>query len=286
MDTASTNSDYAVYRQLVTQLLEGEEVLPSLPNLTFEIRSAISAPRTTIPQLEQLISRDPALSALLVKQASSALYRQARAPQNLRDVISLIGMKQLGVITMSHSVKSLFTLYSPGYKRLFVQVWEQMVMKAATCSALARKTARIAPEHALLACLLSEVGNLVVLSAFRSQSKAPEPEDYYRLCKQYSQSLGVMLLRRWSVEQEYIEIIRHAGDWTYSQSPHLETVDLVNLTLHQASSGSKQSDLPPITEISAYQKLLAPQNQLDVLGRLRLIVDNQQEIQEIARTLR
>lgn len=281
------SSDYAVYRQLVTQLMQGEEVLPSLPSLTFEIRTAINSPKTTIPQLEQLISRDPALSALLVKQASSALYRQARAPQSLRDVISLIGMKQLGVITMSHSVKSLFTLYSPSYKRLFLEVWERMVLKAATCSVLAKRVGRIAPEHALLACLLSEVGSLVVLSAFRTEVNPPKAEDYFRLCQQYSQSLGVMLLKRWDVEEEYIEVIRQTGQWDYRHSPWLETIDLVNLTLHQSlTERDKKANIPPITEIAAYQKLLPPHNQLDVLGRLRVITDSQAEITEIARTLR
>ena len=281
------SSDYAVYKKLVTQLLQDEEVLPSLPSLTFEIRSAINAPNTTLPKLEQLISRDPALSALLVKQASSALYRQARAPQNLRDVISLLGMKQLGVVTMSHSLKSLFTLYSPAYKRLFVEMWERMVEKAATCSVLARKLGRIAPEHALLACLLSEVGSLVILSAFRSEVEPPKPEDYFRLCRQYSQSLGVMLLKRWQVEEEYIDVIRHAGQWDYCSSPWLETVDLVNLTLHQAiSARDKKADIPAIEALAAYQKLTPPFDQLNVLGRLRLISESQKDIAEVARTLR
>ena len=281
------SSDYAVYRQLVTQLLNGEVVLPSLPSLTFEIRSAINSPKTSISQLVQLISLDPALSALLVKQASSALYRQARAPQNLRDVISLIGMKQLGVVTMAHSVKSLFTLYSPAYKKLFLEVWERMVLKAATCSVLAKRVGRIAPEHALLACLLSEVGSLVILSAFRTDVTPPSSDEYFRLCRQYSQSLGVMLLKRWEVEEEYIEVVRQTGAWDYCNSQWLETVDLVNLTLHQAITGrDKNAQLPPITEIAAYQKLQPPFNQLDVLGRLRVIADSQFEITEIASTLR
>ena len=59
-------SDYAIYRQVVTQLMSGEEQLPSLPTITLDIRRALSDPEVTLVQLSRLISRDPALSAILM----------------------------------------------------------------------------------------------------------------------------------------------------------------------------------------------------------------------------
>lgn len=38
-----TQSDYSIYRQVVSQLMEGQEQLPSLPSITLEIRSALPA---------------------------------------------------------------------------------------------------------------------------------------------------------------------------------------------------------------------------------------------------
>ena len=66
-------SDYAIYRQVVTQLMSGEEQLPSLPAITLEIRRALSDPEVTLAQLNRLISRDPALSAILMKYGAPAL---------------------------------------------------------------------------------------------------------------------------------------------------------------------------------------------------------------------
>ncbi|PTT72821.1 hydrolase, partial [Pseudomonas sp. HMWF010] len=88
----SDASDYSIYRRAVSQLMLGEEQLPSLPTITLDIRRALSNPKLTINQLAALIGRDPALSALLMKHASSALFRQAIAPKNLRDVITLLGL--------------------------------------------------------------------------------------------------------------------------------------------------------------------------------------------------
>lgn len=280
-------SSYSIYRDLVTQLMQGEESLPSLPNLTLQIRSALHSSTTTTAQLERLIGRDPALSALLVKHSSSPLYRQSRQAQGLRDVIQVLGMKQVGNITMAHSLKSLFTLYSPAYKRLFLEVWERLVIKASTCSVMARQIGKVAPEHALLASLLSEVGSLVLLSAFRDDTQPPSADEYYLLCREFSKSLGVILLKKWAVEDEYIQIIRQAGDWFSVHEPRLQPVDLVNLALYHAIiERDPNAGLPPLPTLAAYQKLPAPFNQLDDLGFLQLITENEDAIQTVASALR
>lgn len=35
-------SDYSIYRRVVSQLMQGQEQLPSLPTLTLDIRRALS----------------------------------------------------------------------------------------------------------------------------------------------------------------------------------------------------------------------------------------------------
>lgn len=280
------SSDYAIYRDLVSQLQRGEERLPSLPSLTFQIRSALQTPNITLQQLERLISRDPGLSALLVKHVSSAFYRQARPAQSLRDVISVLGLRQVGNITMAHSVKSLFAACGPAYKQLFLDSWRRLLTKSSTAAVMARHLGGIAPDHALLASLLSEVGSLVLLSAFQGTEKPPSADDYHRLCREYSRSLGVILLKRWAVDEEYIQIIRQTGDWFASASPRLACIDLVNLSLHHAIlERDPQANIPPLTELAAYRKLPPPFDELDLDGRLYLISHHQEEIRELVSSM-
>lgn len=279
-------SDYSLYRELVNQLMQGQESLPSLPSLTLQIRTALQAPDTTGAQLERLISRDPALSALLVKHASSAFYRQGRPAQNLRDVINVLGLRQVGSITMTHSLKSLSTLYNPAYKKLFLEVWERLLLTASTAAVLARHLGRVAPDHALLASLLSEVGSLVLLSAFKDNPQPPSPDDYFRLCQEYGKSLGVILLKRWAVDEEYLQIVRQAGDWQAGQGAGIECLDLVNLARQHVIRRHVPAAAPPLSELAAYRKLVAPFNHCDEQGTLRLITDHQQDIQALASSLR
>ncbi|HBX54135.1 MAG TPA: hydrolase, partial [Pseudomonas sp.] len=51
----ASQSDYAVYRQLVSQLMCDEEQLPSLPTLTLEIRRALAMPEVSMARLSKLV---------------------------------------------------------------------------------------------------------------------------------------------------------------------------------------------------------------------------------------
>jgi HD-like signal output (HDOD) protein len=280
-------SDYAIYRQVVTQLMSGEEQLPSLPAITLEIRRALSDPEVSLAQLNRLISRDPALSAILMKYASSALLRTQLPPKSLLDVLRVLGIAQVDRITMVHSVKSLFTLHSPAHKKLFLEAWERLVLKASSSAFLARVVGHVAPDQALLASLLSEVGTLAVLSAFKTAAEIPSPELYYKLCREYSKSLGVIVLKKWAVDDAYIKVIRHAGDWQYRERAELELVDLINLSLfHAIKLVGRTSDLPPLTELAAYGKLPAPLDFISDSGELVVLASHKAEIEAIAATLR
>ncbi|MBB2493890.1 HDOD domain-containing protein [Pseudomonas sp. UL070] len=283
----SESSEYSIYRRVVSQLMNGEEQLPSLPMLTLDIRRALANDAVQVPALVRLVGRDPALSALLMKHASCAIYRHPVPPKTLQDVINLLGMREVDRITMVHSIKSLFTLHSPAHKRLFMEVWQRLTLKASTCAMLARLLGHVAPEHALLASLLSEVGTLAVLSAFRDEAAIPSGELYYKLCREYSKSLGVIVLKKWSVDDEYIEVIRNTGNWAYHALRELELIDLVNLALyHSVKERNADADLPPLYELAAYHKLLPPLNFIAAQGELELVVKHRADIHAIAATLR
>ncbi|WP_405120461.1 HDOD domain-containing protein [Pseudomonas leptonychotis] len=283
----SETSDYSIYRRVVSQLMQGEEQLPSLPTITLDIRRALGDPNVSLSALVRLISRDPALSALLIKHASSALYRHTAAPKTLLEVISRLGLADVDRITMVHSIKSLFTLHSPGHKRLFVDTWGRLAIKASTSAVLARLLSNVTAEHALLASLLSEVGTLAVLSAFRSENVTPSSELYYKLCQQYSKSLSIIVLKKWSVHNDYIEIVRDTGNWQHSPGHSLQLLDLVNLALYHAiKESSPAAELPPLQELAAYQKLMPPQDFIGENGELSLVISHRTDILAIAQTLR
>jgi len=283
----ATQSDYSIYRQLVTQLMNDQEQLPSLPMLTLEIRRALARPEVSMASLVSLISRDPALSALLMKYASSALLRTRVVPKTLQDVLRVLGMQQVDRVVMLHSVKSLFVLHSAGHKSLFMDAWQRLTLKASICGFLARKVGQVPADHAVLASLLSEVGSLAVLSAFKGGDLLPTPARYYSLCQAYSKSLGVMLLKKWAVDDAYIDIVREAGNWALQRQRQVELLDLVNLSLfHVIRHTNSAVSLPALTSLAAYTKLNSEHNQVAADGSLALVSQHWDEIHALAAVLR
>lgn len=280
-------SDYSVYRQVVSQLLHDQEQLPSLPMLTLEIRRALATPEVSIHRLLGLIGQDPALSALLMKYASSALLRTRVAPKTLQDVLRVLGLQQVDRVVMVHSIKSLFTLHSAGHKQLFMAAWQRLTLKGSICAFLARRVGQVPAEHAVLASLLSEVGSLALLSAFKDASLVPPPVRYRGLCRTYGKSLGVMLLKKWAVDEAYLGVVRALGDWATPGARQLELIDLVNLAqYHLLRDADGAAELPPIGELAAYAKLRAPHDEVAADGGLVLVRQNWDEIQALAAVLR
>jgi HD-like signal output (HDOD) protein len=287
MMAVTGQTEYSIYRRVVSQLMNGEEQLPSLPAITLEIRRALTCPETSLHQLTHLIAKDPALSALLMKHASSALLRTRHAPKTLHDVVRLLGVTQVDQITMIHSIKSLFTLHSSGHKQLFMEIWERLILKASISAFLARILGHTEPEHALLACLLSEVGTLAVLSAFKDENVIPSRGLYYNLCREYSKSLGVIVLKKWAVDDSYITVIRNIGDWQFSPGDDIELIDLVNLSLYHAiKEMGIPAELPDLGVLPAFRKLYAPMNFISASGELTLVTSHRAEIHAIADQLR
>ena len=51
----SEASDYGIYRRAISQLMQGEEQLPSLPTITLDIRRALGDPNLSSNALVRLI---------------------------------------------------------------------------------------------------------------------------------------------------------------------------------------------------------------------------------------
>lgn len=283
----AVQSDYSVFRGVIGDLLSGKEQLPSLPAITFEIRKAMGQQNLSMIELSKLLAKDAALSAVLLKYASSPLVGSQTPPQNLLDVIRLLGMNQVERITMVHSVKSLFSVHSVKHKRLYMEAWRRLALKASLSTYIAKHMhlKNLLPDNVLMAALLSEVGTLAVLSAFKKCEDTPDVPAYVALCREYAKSLGVITLKQWQVDEQYLKVVQNIGDWKGASPGPANLSDLINLGLyHSLKLTHAKTDLPPLQELTAYQKLEAPDNSI-VAGGLTFVMTNVQEIKIVAKSL-
>jgi HD-like signal output (HDOD) protein len=278
---------HTIYNTVIQKVIDNEEQLPSLPSVTLKIRQAISHPDSEIDDIAKLIRLDPSLSALLLKYAASPLYKRPVPPKTIEAVLSMIGMPALENLVMTHSIKSLFILKDPQLKKLFQLSWERMICKAAISLFLAKKLGLRPAEQAMTTSLLTEIGTLVLLSAFSGDAPIPDQDTYIQLCRQYSKPLTGIVLNKWGINNNMIKIGLNCGKWQSSYNKKLGMIDIINIAIYSTvQHQSMNHDLPPIAKVISYQKLPTSINELDSDQQLLLIKDNLPEIDEIISSLK
>jgi HD-like signal output (HDOD) protein len=284
-DVKFQKQNYNIYSIVINQVMRDQEQLPSLPSLTLKIRTAVADPDVCHKALAELISLDPSLCAILMKIAASPLYRTQVPAQSIQDVIALLGLQEVDRVVMLHSIKSLFTLNHPQLSKLFKLSWQRMVLKASMSTFLAKYLGYKPAGQAMMAALLSEVGTLAVLSAFREVEHKPDTEVFFKLCKEYSRSLGLILLKKWNLQEEYVEVLRNLGQWQLPSAGELSLLDIENLGLyHSVRILDANADLPPLDELSAYHKLDLSHQHVSSNQQLTMISLHREEILTLARS--
>jgi len=281
------NSDYTNYKNAVSELLESHERLPQLPAITLEIRQVLARSDSSVNSLSKVIARDPDLSHLLLRYASSVMMHSQMPPQSVFDVVRILGMAQVERITMLHAVKALFAGNTQAYTRIFAASWDRLTTKASMSALIAKKVRQVAPDYALLGSLLCEVGTLAVLSVFKSSElPVPNRDTYVSLCREFAKSLGIVLLQKWEMEEGHIQLVREVGNWQAGEDDPFGLIDAVNLGLyHSLKLRMTANRLPPITHLAAYQKLSDKYNAITDTNELELVVMNRDEIRTIADSL-
>ena len=277
----TTSPEYAIYRQVISQVMNNQEQLPSLPSITLQLRAALRDPDCTHGRLTQMFMQDPSLSALIMKTANSALYARPAIARTINDAVRMLGVDMLHELVMFHSVKSLFVMRTSGLKKLFVLGWQRQAQKTAVCILLTHLTGYKPAYLPVTACFLGELGSLVVLSAFKHQAHVPDTKTYVALCKEFSRPLGTILLQKWHMDPLFVEITRNTGNWLIDAEPALCPQDLVHLALYHALKLFKQTDdLPALSTLPAYQKLPATLQSLDARGLLNCVRNREPAIRE------
>lgn len=175
----------------------------------------------------------------------------------------------------------------PQLRKLFAIAWQRIVHKAAYSTLIAIKLGYHPAEQILMASVLCEVGTLAVLSALKDQNPAPSEKVYFSLCREYSKSLSLILLKKWNLNEIYVDTVRASGKWNIDTGPSLTLVDIINLGLyHTIINLVSKPSLPSLKTLSCYKKIFKPLNELDDSGQLKLIELNKKELSNIIQSIR
>ncbi|WP_455217926.1 HDOD domain-containing protein [Kaarinaea lacus] len=290
MDEAVSVQDITenpLFAEIYDDLINDHLVVPSMPEVAIKIRSLIDVEDAPIPQIARVINTDPAISAKLVKSANGALYHGQPPVDTCVRAISRLGLNTTKHLVVSFVMRNLFSerIKTELNRRLVMELWNHSVEIAAISAALARVTPGIDPDEALLAGLLHDIGELVILTYAEIYPEISSDEKILRaVVSELKPEIGAFILREWQFPEEFIEVAYGAEEWTRDSGDKPDYCDIVLAAqVHSFFGTPKMKELPPLDQVPAFSKVA--EGNLVPEASMKILEEAKEQIMEIRQLL-
>ncbi len=238
--------------------------LYSLPKIFFLIQESIRDPRMSSRHIGEIISKDQALTAKLLKLVNSAFYGFPSKVDTISRAVTIIGTRQLSTLALGLSVISRFKNISSDVLDM-ESFWKHSIACAIGAKTLAGYRNLPNTESFFVCGLLHDIGRLIMLAYFpdeyhqtilaaRSQkARLVDVEKLY--FRQDHASLGAMLAEKWKLPVTIEQAIRH-HEKPSKVGFNLEAtlVHVANILTIGCRIGLSGNDLIPEPDRESWQK--------------------------------
>jgi len=195
--------------------LRQSQRLPSPPGIVQRISEIAEDTKTTMGDVGNVVSADPALSAKLLRIANSPVYGQRREVETLRQVVIVLGIE--ATISQAMSVALVGALRGRQVNGLDrVQFWRRSIPTASSCRALARRLGHASSETFFMAGLLQDLGMLAfeAVDAGIYFDLGPGQLSHRAVSEREIEKTGVdhacvggWLINHWNLPEKYCEAV-------------------------------------------------------------------------------
>lgn len=158
--------------QKLDRLLSEIEI-PTLPSIATAIMERTLDEKTSARQLADMVEKDQALAAKVLKVANSPFYRRIQEISTIRSAVVLLGLNVLKSIVLSISVINMFNDKRKHALDLY-QFWQHSIACAVCARTIANKSFPAMAEDAFAAGLLHDLGKVVFDQAICAKGEYQE----------------------------------------------------------------------------------------------------------------
>lgn len=252
-------TDNPLYIEIYDDLINDQLVVPSMPEVALKIRNLVEDADIPVTQLAKALNTDPAISAKLIKSANGALYHGQPAVDTCARAISRLGLNTTKHLVVSFVLRNLFheKIHTDLLNERARDLWHHSVEIASISMALAQASPGLDAEEALLAGLLHDIGELVILTYAESYPDLiVDSEALDGVIKQLKAEIGAVILREWQFPEALVEAAFGAEEWTRDSGDKPDYCDVVVAAqLLSFIGSSKMGNLPDLDDVPAFTKL-------------------------------
>lgn len=270
----------ALLHQFQHDLNRGNFNLPSFPDVAFKITRLVEYPDCSIDDVVKLIHSDPAIAAKIILTANSALYRGVNNCSDIKQAVMRLGLMTTKQLVISFSLLGLFEADSVVLKQKMALLRQQSIHVAAFNAVLARHFLSLNTEQAMLAGLLNQLGEMIVLSyAEQFHEFDHKPMQLAVVLSQLASSAGILAAQQWGFSQPLIDVVAQSSNWLHASGDDFSYTDLTLIAKYLClMSPVGDTTLPENSTMPALQKALQLH---DASALLEIIQNSQQSLNDI-----
>jgi putative nucleotidyltransferase with HDIG domain len=156
----------------VTALVEKLRDIPTLSVVVTRVMELVNNPRTSAPQIADVLKRDQVLSAKVLRLVNSSFYNLSTEITDVSRALGFLGFNTISVLVLGTSVFSSFEIAAAPYFNV-IEFWKHSLATAIAAELFAKKIKHSKPEDAFTCGLLHDVGKIALFKV--------SPEDLKRV---------------------------------------------------------------------------------------------------------
>lgn len=215
--------------------------LPTMPLVAAQMMELINSPETSAHALANVVSKDPAVSARVLKIANSSFYSMSRQVSSLSTAIVILGERTLKNLVMAASMRGM----NQSFGRVEQMLWEDSMVCALASRYLARKLTIADPEEAFMAGLFRHIGLTVlnnqeekadefIIRSMQSGNQSMAQQEKERFGATHAE-IGAAVLEHWKLSEALSLVALHHSDVDFTEEIEFSTVNMtaiVNIAGH------------------------------------------------------
>jgi len=263
--------------RLEEKIKTNQLVLPSMPDVFLQVKKIVDDPSSNIGNIAKVITRDPSLTARILKVANNALYKGNHEITNLQLAISRMGLQLVKTLVTSHAITQMFNQPKGALKPFFNNLSKHSTEVSAHAYAIATHYTKLNPDDALLAGLVHNIGYLPMAKCIETFPEVEkEPDLLIEVMGKVHIQVGQMILTSWSFPKNIVDASMHYEHQLKSGRPEIDLTDIVMIARLNTYRGTDHPcTLPDWSQYPAFQKIgIKCRDDLDKLDELESDIES------------
>jgi putative nucleotidyltransferase with HDIG domain len=215
-------------KEQIDLLLKDVNKLPPMSNVVLKVMELVQDPAVSIQILAAEISKDPSVTASIIKISNSAYYRASKPIRTVQEALMTLGIQTVKEIVVLSASKAILKKDLKGYQLEADDIWAHALTVAELSAKIAtHKKLSIRKDLIFTSGLLHDIGKVILSQFFPTKmmeikdamKNISEPfteieRRYFGYCHE---EVGLKLLEAWNFPDELKEVVAYHHEPEKSQ---------------------------------------------------------------------